>query len=372
MLNFKSKYPIGIDISDQNIYAAQLQSTRQGISVRELFHRKLDNESTDSNKPGDAIVPVLKEIAKNKRFRGKSVAIHLPAKHVNSFPITFEVGADETIDDAIARECRRHLSFPIEEAVIDYPSILDMSSEKNNQFKAIIISVQRDIVEQYIRRLRRAGLWVGAIDVDLSSLLRVHHYLYSIKEDPVILCNIGYRQSLIAIVTQNSILARRNTPWGIQHLLNRLETNLELSRSSEQAAGMLKQYGLFYEHYKSSSSDLSVEKHGDKDDVIEIYRTIYQILTPHVDALIHEFYQITGYVRSEMQGAKFKEIAMYGQASSLNFLDQYLEKRLDIPTKCINPMLKLTLSDSSLLPDTDEGAPFVLALGLAMRKMTWL
>jgi len=372
MFNLKNKFPIGIDITDQNIYAAQLQKTRQGISVRELFHRELGNDLTDNTEPGDAIVPVLNEIAKNKRFRGKSVAIHLPAKHVNSFPITFEIGVDKTIEDAIVRECRRHLSFPIEEAVIDYPSILDISSGKNSKFKAIIISVQRDIVEQYTRLLRRAGLWVEAIDIDFSSLLRLHHYLYSIKEDPVILCNIGHHQSLIAIVTQNSILAQRNTPWGIQHLLNRLETNLELSGNSEQAAGMLKQYGLFYEHYKSSSGGVSVEKNGDKDNVMEIYRTIFQVLTPHVDALLHEFYQITGYVRSEMQGAKFKEISMYGQASSLNFLDQYLEKRLDIPTKCINPMLKLTLSDSSLLPDTDEGAPFALALGLAMRKVTWL
>ncbi len=372
MLNRKNKYPIGIDISDQNIYAAQLQRTRQGISIRELFHRELGNESTDSTELGDDIAPVLKEIAKNKRFRGNSVAIHLPARHINSFPVTFEIGVDETIEDAIVRECRRHLSFPIEEAVIDYPSILDMSSGKNKKFKAIIIAVHRDIIEQYTRLIGRAGLRVEVIDIDLSSLLRLHSYLYSIKEDPVILCNIGHHQSLIAIVTRNNILAQRNTPWGIQDLLNRLETNLELSGNSEQAAGMLKQYGLFYEHYKGSSGGVSAEKNGGKDDAMEIYRTIFQILTPHVDALIHEFYQITGYVRSETQGVKFEEISMYGQASSLNFLDQYLEKRLDIPTKCINPILKLTLSDSSLLPDTDEGASFALALGLAMRKVTWL
>lgn len=372
MLNIKNIYPIGIDFSDRNVYAAQFQKTRQGVTIRELFHRELDHESTDRNTLDDEIVPVLKEISKSKRFRGKSVAIHLPPKHINSFPITFEIGADETIEDAIVRECRRHLSFPIEEAVIDYPSIIDMSSGKNKKFKAIVIAVQKNIVEQYTHLLRQAGLWIEAIDLNLSSLFRLHHYLYSIKEDPVILCNIGHHQSLIAIVTQNSILAQRNSPWGIHHLLNRLETNLELTASKDKTAGMLKQYGLFYEHFKNASDDLSVKKNGHIDDVMEIYRIVFQILSPHVDALIHEFYQITGYVRSEMQGARFEEISMYGQAGSLNFLDQYLGKRLDIPTKCINPMLKFTLSDSSLLPDTDEGAPYALALGLAMRKMTWL
>lgn len=372
MFNFKNLYPIGIDFSDRNIYAAQLQKTRQGVSVRELFHRELDHEPTNSDTLGDAIIPVLKEISKNKRFRGKSVAIHLPSNHINSFPITFEIGADETIEDAIVRECRRHLSFPVEEAVIDYPSIIDISSGKNKKFKTIVIAVQSNIVEHYTRMLRQAGLWIEAIDLNLSSLLRLHNYLYSIKEDPVILCNIGHHQSLIAIVTQNSILAQRNSPWGIQHLLNPLETNLELRADSDQTAGMLKQYGLFYEHFKNSSDDLSVKKNGHIDDVMEIYRIVFQILSPHVDALIHEFYQITGYVRSEIQGARFEEISMYGQASSLNSLDQYLEKRLDIPTKCVNPMLKFTLSDSNLLPNTDEGTPYALALGLAMRKVTWL
>ena len=126
MLGLKERYPIAIDIADQNIYAAQFQETRQGIAVRELFYRKLDNGQTDSTEPDDALVPVLKEIAKNKRFRGKSVAIHLPAQHVYSFPITFEIGAEETLEDAIVRECRRHLSFPLEEAVVDYPSIVDI------------------------------------------------------------------------------------------------------------------------------------------------------------------------------------------------------------------------------------------------------
>jgi type IV pilus assembly protein PilM len=372
MFNLKDRYPIGIDISDQAIYATQFQKTRQGIAIRELFYQKLHNGQTDGTEPDDALVPVLKEIAKNKRFRGKSVALHLPAKHVYSFLVTFEIGAEETLEDAIVRECRRHLSFPLEEAVIDYPSIIDISSGKNKKFKTVIIAVRRDQVEQYIHQLKRAGLWVEAIDFDLSSLLRLHNYLYSIKDDPLILCHIGHNQSLIAIVIQNSILAQRNVSWGIQPLLNRLETNLELSGNSEQALEMLKKYGLYYEHHISADSGISAEENGDKDDAMEIYRTVFQILTSYIDGLIHEFYQITGYVRSEMQKVKFEEIYMYGQASSINFLDQYLEKKLNIPTKCINPMIKLTLSDSSLLPDTAEGAPFALALGLAMRKVTWL
>ena len=372
MLDLKERYPIAIDIADQNIYAAQFQEAGQGVSIRELFHRQLGSAEPDSGEPDDAMLPAFKEIAKNRRFRGKSAAILIPPQHVFSFPAAFEIGVDETVEEAIVRESRKHLSFPLEEAIIDYPFIDDVSSGPGKKFKAKIIAVRREQVEGYAHLLKRAGLSLEAIDFSLSSLLRLHNYLYSIKDDPVILCNIGHRQSLLSIVTKNSILAKRDVLWGMEPLLNSLETNLELPPNSQQAADMLKKYGLFYEDYNGSSAAASAEGDGDKEDTKEIYRTVFQILTPHVDELIHEIHQIMAYVRSETQKPMFEEIFMYGRASLINFLDQYLEKRLNVPTKCIDPTSKLTLSYSSLVPDAAEGAPFAQALGLAMRKVRWL
>jgi len=85
--------------------------------------------------------------------------------------------------------------------------------------------------------------------------------------------------------------------------------------------------------------------------------------------LIQELYQTIGYVRSAMDAVRFKGIFLYGQACTINFLDQYLEKQLNIPTTCVNPMRKLTLADGISLSDPVEGAPFSLALGLAMRRV---
>ena len=369
MFNLKNRYPIGIDINEQEIYAAQFQKNRQGIAIRKLFHRILDVAQTDSTKPDDALIPILKEIAKNRGFRGKSVAIHLPAKYVYSFPLVFEIGAEETLKDGIRRECRRHLTFPLEEAVIDYPSIVDISSGKNKKYNAVIIAAHRKQIDQYNLLLKQAGFRLEAIDYNLSSLLRLQNHLFPLKDAPIILSNIGHNQSVIAVVTKNSILAQRNTSWGIKPLLDSLETKLELSGNSEQALEILKKYGLNNKHHLNSDGG-AAEEDGDKNNEREISRTVFQVLAPYVDGLIHEFYQITGYLRSEVHKIKFEEIYLYGQASLINSLDQYIRRKFDIPTKCINPVKKLTLPDSSRLPDKAEGAPFALALGLAMRQVT--
>jgi type IV pilus assembly protein PilM len=369
MFGPKAKYPIGIDIGDKYIFAAQLKKTRLGLTVRDLFYQELNLVQQDSVETDTALIQAFKAVAKHSGFKGKSVTIHLPSRQVYTFPINFEVDAGETLDVAIVRECRKYLSFPVEKAVIDYPSIVDISSGENRKFKASIIAAQRDQIDRHLRLLKAAGLSVNIIDFDLLSLLRLHRYLYSIKDDPVIFCNIGYRRSLMAIVTKDSILAHRNTHWGIQGLINRLETNFDFSDNSEQAAAMLNQYGLQYESHLETSAALPDNQKEDEDDDQRIYRTVFQVLTPYVDVLIHEFHQTIGYVRSELQSARFDALFLYGKAGGINSLSQYLEKRLDIPVTCMNPMLKLTLSDGSILSDPARGAPFALALGLAMRKV---
>jgi type IV pilus assembly protein PilM len=384
MLNFKNRYPIGIDFADDHIYAAQFQKTRQGIAVRELFHGRLDNQSTKSDAPGENMVPVLRQIAGNRNFRGKRVSIHLPPQHVYSFPVTFETGMNETREEAIVRECRRYLSFPLEEAVIDYPSISEILPHKETssdskrpleskrKYKANIIAARRDQLEQYVHLLKTAGLSVEVIDFDLSSLLRLHNYIFPINDHPVVLCDIGHHQSLMAVITKDNILAQRNVKWGLQPLLDRLETNFELAGNAQQVSGMLNKYGLYYEDHLNPSRDAP---HGTKENVneaLDIYRTIFQILSPYVDGLVHELYQITGYVRSELQNVKFEEIVMYGQANAIRALDRYVEKRISISTKSVDPMLKLIRSQKGNSVGTPGANSFAKALGLAMREISWL
>lgn len=371
MLSLNYKFPIGIDIADNHIYAVQFKKTREGLMVRGLVHREFDKGSKEFFEASDVFISVLKEIVKNKRFHGKRVVIKFPSKYVFSFPISFEVTSERTLEDAILQEAKNYLSFPIEEAVIDYPSIQPLSSDDPNKYKAIVIAVQRDQMEQYLSILKQAGMIVEAIDFALSSLVRIHNYLYSIDNNPIILCNIGQKQSLLSTITKDIIYAHRNVGWGIQTLVNKIRTNLEISGDDKQVKAMLKKYGLFYEDYINSKN----KKAGENDDdnmTIGTYRAIYQILSPYIDELIYEIHQIIGYVRSDQQITAFEGVYIYGEAPFIHFMDHYLEKRLNIPTHIINPMTKVALADKRILIELTEGAPFALAMGLAMRKVKWL
>lgn len=369
MLNFKSKYPIGIDISDQNIYAVQLKKTRQGFAVMALAHRELETEIDSIPDANPGLVYAVKKMTKNRNFRGKSAVLHIPVKNLSVLPIRFQVGRTETLEEAIVRESEKYLSFPLEEAAIDYPSLTPEVNGAGDAYRATVIAVQRKYIEQYLQLMKKAGLVVEAVDYRVSSLFRLHKHFYKVTRNPVILCNIGYFESMLAVVNQESILGQRSIPWGVHALIEKILANLELLKAKDNAKLLLKTHGLAYEDLKSADS-------GDDSlpdaTIVNMHRAIFQVIAPSIDELVFEFHKMITGVMSEQQHTVFEGIYMYGYAALIHHLDRYFEKRLNIPTRCMNPMTMVALSGDNKLSGIDEGAPFALALGLAMRKVTWL
>ena len=62
MLKLKHKYPIGIDIDDQNVYAVQLKQLRSDFAVRGLLHREIDGETEGTLEASEGLISLLKEI----------------------------------------------------------------------------------------------------------------------------------------------------------------------------------------------------------------------------------------------------------------------------------------------------------------------
>ena len=366
MLNLEGTYPSAIDMNTRNIYAAQLRKGRRGLTVRCLAHRQLNGEIDTFPEKNGALVALIRGITRNKWFRGKRAVVHLPPQCVFSFPISFRLGKTETLEEAVLREAREYLSFPIEDAVIDYSAI---STTGDNRHRAAVIAVARDQVEQYVLMFKRAGLNVEAVDFPASSLIRLHHHLFDNSEKPVILCNIGDTQSIVSVVTDETIIIQRTIPWGILVLHQKILDNFELTDDKEKAAILLRTYGLSHKNRKEDGNSVKVDEHSDFDTM---RRALCQLITPHIEELIHEFHKIIGYIRSEEHNLLIKRICMYGQASLVKDLDRCLENRLNIPTKLINPMEGFSLSDAGMLPDTNDGASFALALGLSLRRLPWL
>jgi len=367
MINLRSHYPIGIDIGDQYIHAVQLRANGDDIAIRGLWRREFEAFSDGLPDEDEALVSVLKGIPRSKRFQGRSAVIHLPNQVVHDVTIQFEKSKEESVEEGIFRETGRHLTFPIEEAILDYPSISERTSGGKTEYTATVVAARRDYVQRYGSMVHRAGLTLDAVDSGVSSLIRLHDLHTDACQDTKILCFVGYRQSLLVVVIRDYILAQRPFTWGFQTLLDKIRANLELP--ADKAMFLMNKYGLGYEDLRGGAAP---EEAGSDEVLLNLHRVLYQIITPYIDELIYEFHTITSYVRSEERHSEFGGIAMYGCANMMHFLDSYLEKRIDIPVEVFNPVSGMEKAEDVAPLGLTEGAPFGLAVGLATRKVSWL
>lgn len=370
MAGLKSTYPIAVDIGEEYVHAVQLKEDRKGLWVTGLAREKISEAGEDGPDDKAALAEVLRKIAKNSRFSGKKVALHLPRNYVFSFPVGFKVESGETIEQAIVKESREYLSFPIEEVVIDYASIDRVPSGDSEEYKATIVAVRRDMLMEVILLVKKAGLDLEIVDFPISSLIRMHDYLFNVGATPIVLCHIGHTRSLLSVVAQDRIFADRNIPWGMEGLVKKIAANFELPNGEDKALSFLKKYGLAHEDRTDASNDGEEPEQDTPMD--NMHRAIYQVITPYTEQLIDELHKMLGYLRSEEMNPVFEGIHVYGQGICIQYLDGYIETRLNIPTRMINPMERFTSPDGGFLPSLSEGGPYAPALGLAMRKVTWL
>ncbi len=253
--------------------------------------------------------------------------------------------------------------------MIDYPSIMEIPSGTGNQYKATVTATRMDNLQHNLLTLKQAGLNLDVVDFAVSSLFRLHHYLRGAPENPVILCHIDQTQTLITVMKEDGILGERLIPWGINFLLRRIQENMELKNDRYKARILLKKYGLSYDNRANRGSGEGPAETNPTDTTGQI---IYQIIAPYIEELLDELHKMIGYVRSEEINVVFEGLYLYGQGILILNLDGYIEKRFGIQTKTVDPIEVLELSGGNILPDFSEDTSFALALGLAMRKVTWL
>ena len=365
MFNLKDRLPIGIDIGNHHIYAAQFKRNKSGLTTTALWHQELKENIINLLETEDELVPFFKAISTGGQFQGKSVVVKLPPQNIFSFPARFQVTEDETVEEAILRETAEHLTFPIEEAILDYPSLTPGADGKS--YRATIVAVSREDINRYVRILKKAGLLIEAVDFDVSSLIRLHKHLYKTIENISILCNVGHTQTLLTMATEESILGQRSVTWGMKGLSDKILSNIDLQNDSNKARALIQMYGLAHE-------DRAGTKDEDEDpDAITMRRAIFQILTPVIDEFVFEFHRMISYARSEEENPFFEGIYLYGQGALIRHLDAYIESRVGIKTVQVDPFgHEAFVSASGDIPYAPDNAPYAMAMGLAMRSVSWL
>ncbi len=312
------------------------------------------------------MIDALKSVVSRGSFKGRRVAFNLPYHEVSVFPVHFQLGEQEEPEEALLREALKLLPYPLEEAVIDYPSL----ARQSGSCDATVVAVRRQTLVRWLDILRSAGLTVEVMEFGFSSLLRVHRRLFPDESQSCLVCHIGRTRSLLAALTDTGLFNLTEIPWGIQSLLEKLRTQLELPDDVVEAVNLLRTYGLAHgEGEKIRPSPAGVRQ--SPEDARNIYRVTFQVVAPAVDELVYEIHKTIGYLRSLYNHTVLGKVYLYGLSGLIFDLDSYLEKQTGIQAHNVDVLAKLGYADSDLPACIPEGISPVPALGLAMREISW-
>src|SRR3990172_7998851 len=300
MRKVATTYPIGIDLNDGCLTAAQFRKGRHGSRVRGLLCRPLLAAVGAEAGEDDALVDALKAIRSCGLFTGRRVILNLPLPEVSFFPVHFPITPQEDPEEGILRESSKFLSYPLEEATIDYPSLFQIKETCH----ATVVAARRQVIDRWLGILRRAGFTAEVMDFYMASLIRLHQRLFAPTDRADILCHLGRTCIMLAVLTSEGILYISEISWGIQSLRDKIETNLALPTGGPEAATLLSTYGLGYRE-RGNIPETVTDDRGKDDEVRSIYRAIFQIISPALNELAYECHNTMGYVRSVRENLAF-------------------------------------------------------------------
>jgi Tfp pilus assembly PilM family ATPase len=335
--------------------------------VRGLFCLPLPAAFGAEAAKDEALVDTLKTVRSCGLFIGRRVVFNLLLEDLSFFPVHFPFNSEEDPEEGILREASKFLSYPPDEAMIDYPSLF----QTQGTCHAAVVAARRQVVDRWLEILQRAGFTAEVMDFTMSSLIRLHQRLFAPSDRADILCHLGRACIMLAVITGEGILSMSEISWGVQLLREKMESNLALPAGGPEALKLLSAYGLGYME-PGNTPEGAPDDRGLDDDARNIYRAIFQIISPTINGLAYEFHNTIGFVRSVRDNVAFGTVFLYGLAGLISHLDRYLEKQLKIPVQRVDLKAHLDIAGSkspSLLSGEFSPAP---VLGLALRDLPWL
>ena len=344
---------VAIDIGSSSIKLVQLTDFKEG--QYELTHfgiMPLDKECIIEGaiKKPDQVVDALKNLIKAEKIQSRYAVSAVAGEAVFIKKITVPVMSEEKLSEKITQEAEQYIPFDIDEVVLDF-QILDKinGNKEEKMMEALLVAVQRGIIDERTDILLEAGLKPAIIDLDLLALMNAARLTNDLSSmGTIALIDLGDSFTHINIIQNGVIGYTRDIPVGGGYLTNMLMSKFKVP--FEQVLAI-----------KRGNFSPDIREEEVIETIIQAYNNILEEIQKYFDYF------------STLSNHKLEKVLFCGGGSMIRGLDDYCADYLKIPVETLNPMQGVKVNpkvfDRSLV-DEMSGLSTV-ALGLARRKFDY-
>lgn len=347
---------IGLDMGSSSIKLVELAHQQGKLVLVNLKLQEIDFREDDHDGQLDALKTLFRDI--DTRDARINVVLNCSQSCTKISVIPFMPKSE--ILQALKWEMRNSISFPIDQAVLDYEILQEIAEGGVKKLKVAVACCPRETVDRYLDLLNLARIRPSLFTQHSFALKNVITSLSSKDNKTVALLDIGHNLSELVIFQDRELVLSRKLPVAGQDFTREMTQALASEHGKteltlEEAESIKKKYGIL------GSDDSRI-----LDDKITSTQVI-SLLRPNLEKLVTEIERSFAYYREKEQGAPVELLLLLGGGSNLKNLTQNLSEDLRIPVQLGNPLVAFPLSGPSLLSDEPETAHcFASALGAAL------
>lgn len=346
----------GLDISGTSVKVVELKhgpSKPQLIAYGGMLLPAGAMQS-DSSVDMQNVANAVKQTVKKAKIQSNQVVCALPGSAVFTSIITMPQMPKNELADSIKWQAKQYVPSPLEEVILDWHVVGEATAKpkpgqaaqpaEQKEIEVMLIAAPIALVKKFVTIINDAGLKPLALEIEPLALTRA---AVGVRDEPVILLDMGQASSEITIVENGVIRLNRNTTAGGGALTRAISQSLGID--ANRAEQFKRDFGL-------------------REDKLE--GQIPKAVAPVLDSLGSEVKRSLEFYRDQpnTRGDINQMVVVGGTARMPEFLP-WLSSTFSLEVKIGDPWANVNYA-AGLKDQLQELAPsFAVTVGLAMREL---
>ncbi|MEA3272221.1 MAG: type IV pilus assembly protein PilM [Patescibacteria group bacterium] len=349
MFKKKPKSFLGVDLGAGGIKVVEIEKLKGRprlltYGYTERSPKLVETSILDDKKTGET----LSKICKKAGAKSNNAIAGLSISSVFSSLITVAPTSEEELKTAVEAQARKLLSYPVEEAVLDW-KVLDSEEGQGKLQRVLLTAAPKELINKYVEVFKVAKLNLLYLETEAFALVRS---LVGKDKSSVAIVDIGAAKTNILIVEAGIPIVTRSINVGGVMITKEFSEKMKIN--IEEA-----------ENLKKDMKNTT----GANDQEVKISKPIELLLTPVINEIR---YSINLYLKENKDGnvgRKIEKIILTGGTALFPQLVGYFSQMLKVKVFVGNPWARV-LYPNELRTDLDElGSRFSVAIGLAVRDI---
>jgi len=258
-------------------------------------------------------VPALRARLRRAGLPSGPAVCSLVSPTVDIFPLQLHPGEPEALEAQVVAQAQAQISYPLASAVLDYvPLPASARRPVSTTVPVLVYAAPLNPITTLLQHLEAVGLCVERLLTPAGVLApRVGASEGGAR---CLLVATGEEATSVSVVQHGAVLLERLLPWGVQALVQRLHTELNLPL--EQCRALL-------------DADPAAASSGGDDLALD--GTLHGILGPIHRAFASEMRGCLGYCDSFLHHEPVAAVILCGPLQGNRFLDEVLARELELP-----------------------------------------